>query len=157
VTDRRLRIRPAAACEAQALSALCLRSKAHWGYDPDFLRRCERTLRVEPEACGRGDVLVAAGAEHPIGVAAIRMPERDRPAMLELLFVEPGAIGRGVGGTLFAAIVALLGGRGIAAFEIASDPYAAPFYERMGARRIGETPSDALPGRMLPLYRFTAP
>ncbi len=33
-------IRAARPGEADALSALCLRSKAHWGYDDDFLERC---------------------------------------------------------------------------------------------------------------------
>lgn len=34
-----------------------------------------------------------------------------------------------------------------------ADPNAAAFYERHGARRIGEAPSDAgIPGRMLPVY-----
>ena len=37
---------------------------------------------------------------------------------------------------------------------ILSDPYAAGFYERNGARLIGEAPSDAIPGRSLPLYEI---
>jgi hypothetical protein len=32
------------------------------------------------------------------------------------------------------------------------DPNAAGFYERNGAVRIGEAPSDAVAGRLLPLY-----
>ena len=35
---------------------------------------------------------------------------------------------------------------------ILADPNAAGFYERNGAVRIGEAPSDAVPGRLLPLY-----
>ena len=34
------------------------------------------------------------------------------------------------------------------------DPNAAPFYERMGARFLRNAPSDAIPGRMLPLYEY---
>jgi GNAT superfamily N-acetyltransferase len=150
-----LRIGPADARDAAALSALCLRSKAHWGYDRDFLERCAATLRVDPDACVRGDVLVATKADRPVGVAAIRMPQGQSPATLELLFVEPGTIGRGIGAALFRAVVALLGDRGIQTFDVAADPYAAPFYARMGARQVGEAPSDAMPGRLLPLYRFT--
>ena len=37
---------------------------------------------------------------------------------------------------------------------ILADPYAAGFYERNGARLIGEAPSDAIPGRSLPLYEI---
>ena len=42
--------------------------------------------------------------------------------------------------------------RGANRLTILADPYAAGFYERCGARLIGEAPSDAIPGRSLPLY-----
>jgi len=35
-----------------------------------------------------------------------------------------------------------------------ADPNAAPFYERMGARFVRNAPSDAIPGRTLPLYEY---
>ena len=37
---------------------------------------------------------------------------------------------------------------------ILSDAYAAAFYERNGAIRFGVAPSDAVPGRMLPLFEI---
>ena len=37
---------------------------------------------------------------------------------------------------------------------ILADPNAAGFYERNDAVRIGEAPSDAVPGRLLPLYEL---
>ena len=37
---------------------------------------------------------------------------------------------------------------------ILADPHAAPFYERMGARFVRNAPSDAIPGRTLPLYEY---
>jgi hypothetical protein len=37
---------------------------------------------------------------------------------------------------------------------ILSDPNAAPFYERMGAVPAGDAPSDAIPGRRLPLLHL---
>ena len=42
--------------------------------------------------------------------------------------------------------------RGAGRLTILADPNAAAFYERAGAVRIGEAPSDAAPGRLLPLY-----
>jgi hypothetical protein len=41
--------------------------------------------------------------------------------------------------------------------SILSDPYAAAFYERLGARRCGESPSGVMPNRMLPLFEFAIP
>ena len=43
-------------------------------------------------------------------------------------------------------------GGGAEWLTILADPNAAGFYERNGAVRIGEAPSDAGPGRLLPLY-----
>ena len=39
---------------------------------------------------------------------------------------------------------------------IRADPNAAGFYERNGAARIGEAPSDAVPGRLLRIFGFTS-
>jgi hypothetical protein len=44
------------------------------------------------------------------------------------------------------------GGAGAGRLTILADPNAAAFYERAGAVRIGEAPSDAVPARLLPLY-----
>jgi hypothetical protein len=35
---------------------------------------------------------------------------------------------------------------------IEADPFAAAFYEHAGARLVGERPSTAIEGRVLPLY-----
>ena len=47
-----------------------------------------------------------------------------------------------------------LAGRGATAMRIEADPGAEAFYLRMGARRIGVAPSEAIPGRMLPLLEI---
>jgi hypothetical protein len=44
--------------------------------------------------------------------------------------------------------------RGAERLTILADPNAPGFYERNGAARIGEAPSDAVPGRLLPLYEL---
>jgi hypothetical protein len=52
-------VRAARAGEAESLTALCLRSKAHWGYDAEFMRRCVPSLTVSEEIIAQGRVLVA--------------------------------------------------------------------------------------------------
>jgi hypothetical protein len=39
--------------------------------------------------------------------------------------------------------------------ELDSDPFAVGFYEAMRCEVFGETPSDSIPGRMLPRLRKT--
>jgi hypothetical protein len=43
---------------------------------------------------------------------------------------------------------------GASALELDADPNAVGFYERMGARQVGETPSSVVPGRSLPRMRI---
>jgi GNAT superfamily N-acetyltransferase len=146
-------IRPARAGEAARLTALCLRSKAHWGYDAAFMRLSARTLKIRDGDIAAGRVLVAAdGRDRPLGVACVQGD--GETVDLADMFVDPPAIGSGAGRALFEASVALARGLGARHMTILADPNAAPFYERMGARFLRNAPSDAIPGRSLPLYEY---
>ncbi len=146
-------IRPARAGEAAGLTALCVRSKAHWGYDAEFMQRSAATLVVRAEDIVAGRVLVAIdAADAPVAVACV-VPEGET-ADLDLLFVDPPAIGSGAGRTLFAASVELAKFLGARTLTILADPNAALFYERVGALFVRNAPSDAIPGRVLPLYEY---
>ena len=146
-------VRPARAGEAAGLTALCLRSKAHWGYDAEFMRLCVPSITVEEEAIAEGRVLVATdGSGQTVGTVSVGRDGDD--AELALMFVEPTAIGGGTGRTLFEAAVALARKLGYRRMTILADVNAAPFYERMGARFLRNEPSDAIPGRVLPFYEY---
>jgi hypothetical protein len=54
-------IRPARAGEAEALTALCVRSKAHWGYDAAFMRLCVPPLTMSEHSIAEDRVPVASG------------------------------------------------------------------------------------------------
>jgi GNAT superfamily N-acetyltransferase len=142
-------VRAAHAGEAAALTALCVRSKAHWGYDAEFMRSSQASLTVSDADIASGRVLVAERKGVLFGVARVE-PDGE----LGLMFVDPGAMSRGAGRVLFDAAVALARRLGARRMAILSDPNAAPFYERMGARLVGQAPSDAIPGRTLPLYEY---
>ena len=142
-------IRGARIGEAAGLTALCVRSKAHWGYDAEFMRLSQASLTVSDAAIAAGRVLVAERAGLPFGVAQVE-PDGE----LGMMFVDPRAMNRGVGRALFERAVVLARTFGARRMAILADPNAAPFYERMGARRVGEAPSDAILGRTLPLYEY---
>ncbi|WP_421995413.1 GNAT family N-acetyltransferase [Reyranella sp.] len=146
-------IRLAAAGEEAGLTALCLRSKAHWGYDRAFMAQCMSSLAVSVDDVAAGRVLVAVDqAGRAVGMACVR-PDGE-VADLDALFVDPPAIGGGAGRRLFAAAAALARGLGARRLTILADPHAAAFYERLGARFLRNAPSDAIPGRTLPLYEY---
>jgi len=148
-----VRVRQAEAGEAQALTALCLHSKAHWGYDAEFMRLCVPSLTVGEDAIAEGRVLVATDDNSQvIGTASVLRDGDD--AELGLMFVDPAAIGGGIGRALFDEAVGLARRLGYRRMTILADVNAAPFYERMGARFLRNAPSDAIPGRTLPFYEY---
>lgn len=150
-------IRDARPSEAAALTELCLRSKASWGYDAEFMRQCQEVLRVSPERISTWQLRVASDASGELlGVSGHSVAPRvsGLAAELELMFVEPGAMRRGVGRALFADVVARLRERRVSVLWILSDPGAEPFYLAQGAVRAGMHVSDAVRGRWLPWLRF---
>jgi GNAT superfamily N-acetyltransferase len=138
--------------ELSSLSELCLRSKAVWGYDEDFMRACRNELTLRPDALQTSHLQVAERDSIAVGVAQIKIVGRD--ADLTRLFVEPALLGAGIGRLLFEWAAAKARNLGADGMTIEADPGAAPFYERMGARQVGFVPSQSIPGRALPLLRL---
>ena len=153
-----VRIREPKTDEAEALTRLCVRSKAHWGYDDEFMRLSRPGLTVTPEMIAERRVLVAEDADDGLlGVASLEAMPKAAQYDLALMFVAPEVMGHGIGRRLFDGVVDWLRARDAQRLEILADPNAAPFYERMGAVGIGDAPSDAIPGRRLPLYEYLLP
>ena len=113
-------------------------------------------MTVTEAMISSGRVLVAETAVGSlVGVAVVaRLDECDR-FDLSLMFVDPAAIRTGIGRALFKAAVRLAANAGGTSLTILADPFAEGFYRRLGAVRIGEAPSDAIPGRMVPLLEYT--
>ena len=146
-------IRRAHPAEAGILSALALRSKAHWGYDADFLTACRDDLTLSADDIASSTVYVCDGVDGPSGYYRLVLQD-DGVAELDALFVEPAAMGQGVGRSLWRHAVATAATLGCSEMVWQSDPQAEGFYLTMGARRAGESESTVTPGRMLPLMRF---
>lgn len=152
-----MEIRSANADDAAVLSALALRSKAHWGYSDAFMAACRNELTYTPEEVGAGGFHVAVDENTIHGFYAL---VKISPTAMELeaLFVDPSAIGRGYGLALINHALARCGeDPEITRLVIQADPNAAAFYERAGAVCIGERPSGSIPGRTLPLYEISVP
>lgn len=147
-------IRRARPDEAAALLALALRSKGHWGYDAAFLAACRDDLALSPDDIATSPVYIQEGADGPAGYYRVRFLD-DEVAELDALFVEPAAMGQGVGRRLWRHAVANARKLHRAELILQSDPQAEGFYRVMGAERVGESESTVAPGRMLPLMRYS--
>ena len=145
-------IRGAHPSEAGLLTALAIRSKAHWGYDAAFMEAAVHELTIEVAHMESGGVFVAERDDVRIGFYYVSV-EEGRPTLRDL-WVEPALIGTGVGSVLWRHMLGEAGRRGYAVVRIESDPNAAAFYAKMGARRVGSVASTVVAGRVLPLFEM---
>ena len=155
-----LLIRTAKPSEAGQLSALALRAKAYWGYSAEFIESCRLELnwsKAEFEeqhsmnsTAEIGDKLVGFYRLIPMdSTAGVLQME------IEALFVEPQWIGNGIGRELLRHAETAARERGVTLLVIQSDPYAESFYQARGAIRVGETPSESIADRFLPLLHLS--
>jgi GNAT superfamily N-acetyltransferase len=143
-----LALRPARPEEGPALTELCLRSKAVWGYDDAFMAACRKELTLTSASILASRVQVAELDGRLAGMAELR--SAGDTAQLEKLFVEPDMLRTGTGRKLFDWAKATARATGATALLIEADPDAAEFYRRMGAVDDGLVPSGSIPGRLIP-------
>lgn len=146
----KIALRGARAEEADALSQIAFASKAHWGYDADFMAACREELTVSEAHIGERNVLVAERDGVLLGFGGL-CPREDGEPEIWHLFVAPEAMGQGAGRLLTEALVDKARAIGAPRLWVESDPNAESFYQACGFRRVGETPSGSIAGRTLPL------
>jgi GNAT superfamily N-acetyltransferase len=142
-------IRRALASEAAALTALAVRSKAHWGYDEAFMAGVMPELALSAERLEASTCFVAVLGETLAGYYVLAL-EDGEPTLCDL-WVDPPAMGQRVGAALVAHMRAEARARGWPVVRIVSDPNAEAFYLKVGARRVGSVASKVLVGRVLPV------
>lgn len=142
-------IRPARKGESRLLSELALRSKAVWGYSPEFMRACEEELTLDEEEMDQA--FVKTVGERAVGFYSLQ-PLSVTRVELGHLFVEPSLLRRGYGRELLSDACARARAAGYRCLVIQGDPHAVDFYRAAGGVQVGERESDSVPGRMLPLF-----
>ena len=146
------RLRAARPDEADRLRDLAHRAKAHWPYSARFLAAVRPLLRLDPEDVEQDTVRVLEVDGEVAGWHRVSL--RERHAELEDLWLEPRFIRTGRGRVLFDDAVFVARGAGAPTMEWDAEPFAQGFYEAMGGTVIGQVPSDAEAGRMLPRMRL---
>jgi GNAT superfamily N-acetyltransferase len=154
-TESFFRIRPAVTDEAAYLSELAMRSKAHWGYSPDFMNACREELTYTGEQIESEEFRFRV-AEIDSTVIGFHAIEHLGDGLFELdaLFVEPDWIGHGIGRALIEDAcnsALLLGGTRM---QIQGDPNAVAFYRAAGGVLTGTRESGSIPGRFLPTFEI---
>ncbi|MFQ5569338.1 MAG: GNAT family N-acetyltransferase [Rhodothermales bacterium] len=129
-------IRRARPDEAAPLTTLAHAAKRYWGYPERWIQRWKEELTFTPAFIRRSEVFVAAEGDDIVGVYAL--DGSGEKQSVEHFWVHPEAMGDGIGRALFEHAVHRAGTLGATYLEIEADPNAVGFYERMGARRVGQ-------------------
>ena len=139
--------------QAETLTQIALAAKRHWGYPDAWIQLWSPSLTITPEFIEAHETYVAWMEEQPAGFCAIS--RENEVANVEHLWVAPAYIGKGVGSTLFEYMLSRCKELGVQVLKIESDPNAQSFYERMGARKVGEVVGevDGHP-RLLPILEM---
>ena len=147
--------REAAIEDAKALSALAIRSKAYWGYSPEFMDACIEELTVTSSNIQDDEYFIEAAWLRGEILGFYTLEPHD-PGEIELgaMFLQPDYIGKGIGKMLMDRAKQKATDLGARKMHIQGDPNAQRFYETAGAMQVGFKPSESIPGRLLPLFEL---
>jgi GNAT superfamily N-acetyltransferase len=113
-------LRAARVEEASTLTELCLRSKAVWGYDAEFLAACRAELALHPADFESSYVEAAEIDRELVGMCQLTLA--NERAILERLFVAPSCLGRGIGRLLYRWAEDVARSNSAAEIRIEADP-----------------------------------
>ena len=148
-----IEIRRAHPNEAGTLTTIAHAAKRHWKYPESWIEEWQSALTLTHEFLADNEVFVAAIDGQIAGCCALVMT--DSLAEIEHMWIRPEQMGSGVGRALFEHARLRAEERGARVLELSADPNAEGFYERMGAKRIGEVQADvAGQPRVLPRMRI---
>ena len=125
--------------EAETLTTIALEAKRYWGYPEHWIKHWEADLTITPDFIHDNQVYVAEADGEIRGFYALCV--NGDKAELEHMWVTPACIGTGVGKELFLDAMERAAALDVRDVELSADPNAAGFYERMGAKQIGEVDS----------------
>lgn len=144
-------IRKAELSEAMALSDLALKSKAFWGYSKEDLQSWVDDLTVTSEMILHCQVFSFVVDDKPVGFYILNPPINNN-SELEMLFVLPEFIGKGIGGELLEHAFHQAKIWNVDSVTLLADPNAVPFYESKGFKIIDKKESS-IAGRFLPVMK----
>ena len=149
-----IEIRRAQTEEADTLTAIAHAAKRHWEYPDEWIEQWKPALTITPQFIADNEVLVAIVDDAIAGCCALVVT--GALAEIEHMWIKPEQMGSGVGRALFEHARDRARELQLPVLELSADPNAEGFYERMGAKRVGDVPAsmNGAAARVLPRMRI---
>jgi GNAT superfamily N-acetyltransferase len=172
MADQEIRVRRATVTDAAAIASVHARSwrSAYTGLVPDPVidtvveaeqRRAVRFGELMADPSGRTSMLVATRGDAVVGMAIWAPSGEDdatrETADVQAIYLDPDAIGQGIGRRLFAAVVGDIRERGFTEatlWVLDTNERARRFYEAVGWRTDGATKLEERAGGVLSEVRY---
>lgn len=143
---------PATISEAKKLTEIALKSKAYWGYSNEDLKTWKPDLKVSEKMIDELFVYKFIFDDEIAGFYILNPPE-EKAIELEMLFVLPVFIGKGIGKQLLVHSVQKAKKLKAKYITVLSDPNAVAFYQSQGFKIIDKKESTIV-GRFLPIMKL---
>ena len=147
-----LKITPGSPSECDDINALFFRSKEVWPWDEPYLKAYKKAFAITPDYIERNPLYVCT--LNGSLIAFYSFINVDNDPTLDMIFVEPDWMGKGLGAHLWQHLCDYARRKNWSDFTLVSNLYAAPFYHHMGAKVIDRVQSKIPEGGVLPKMRY---
>jgi GNAT superfamily N-acetyltransferase len=122
--------------DADQLTRITIAAKRHWDYPENWMQLWLSALTISSEYISENEVWIAIENEKPVAYYSLKYD--GECLWLDNLWVLPEFMGQGIGRQFFQHALERSRACGESVLKIEADPNAQSFYEKMGARQIGE-------------------
>ncbi|NVK52430.1 MAG: GNAT family N-acetyltransferase [Flavobacteriaceae bacterium] len=137
--------------DAERLTEIALKSKAFWGYSNELIDGWRDDLTVTPEMFQTCTIFKFHITNSTVGFYILNPPEGNS-VVLEMLFVLPEFIGKGIGKQLIQHAFKEAIKLNVVSMTLLADPHAVDFYKSQGFYKIDKKEST-IPNRFLPILQ----
>jgi GNAT superfamily N-acetyltransferase len=139
---------------ADQLTQITIAAKRHWNYPETWMQLWIPVLTISAEYISENETWMAVVDDRLGAYYSLKLDGEG--LWLDNLWVLPEFMAQGIGGSLIKHALERSLARGAAVLKIEADPNAESFYEKMGARKIGERYHGELDGqpRILPVMEI---
>lgn len=144
-----MEIKKAKISDAEILTNLTLKSKAHWQYGAEQIEKWRADLTISTQYISKSEVYNLWYRNQIVAYYSYFSLDNDR-VKLDNMFVHPDFIGKGFGKVLIFDFINRARRQGFTKVLLESDPNAKEFYAKLGFRVIGEV-ETSINNRFLPI------
>ena len=137
--------------DTKMLTEIALNSKAFWGYEAAIIESWRTDLTVTKAMISECEVHKFKYNEDVAGFYILN-PPTEKTIELEMLFVLPEFIGKGIGKRLLDHSIQKARELNISFMTLLADPNAVPFYASQGFETVAKKESS-ISGRFLPIMQ----